>query len=292
MSRALTAYEKLKKSVNTRIIFMTTYGALFALGRRPEKDGVVIIDTLDCNDEIVKTSSMHTCVASRTESIGENFLESIRQHGGGSTGLLYEEEAWFNFIVSTVKKGHTGELVEVVAPVQATDYRAELLKLKSRGVKHIIFLGNDAMGRAMAQARALGITAQFYSIASVMSPGFQSLAGSALEGSVISNWYAPRNAHFQRFAEKFEHKHLRPVQLEFVAGPSADAAKLVSDVLRTLLAGQKALSAGNIRYELARHEAFEGISGTIKMDQDGAVRTILETLFSYEKGNLAALRKP
>jgi hypothetical protein len=31
---------------------------------------------------------------------------------------------------------------------------------------------------------------------------------------------------------------------------------------------------------------FEGISGKIKMDQDGAVRTIRETLFRYEDGSL------
>lgn len=286
ISRALTAYEKMKNSISSRVIFMSTYGALFALGKRPEKDGIVIVDTLDCNDDLVKVSAMHTCVASRTESIGENFVRSTRENGGGLVGLLYEEEAWFNFIVSTMRKGLRSDLVEAVAPVQATDYRAELTRLKGRNVKHIVFLGNDSMGRAMSQARELGISAPYYSIASVMSPGFQKLAGAALEGTIVSNWYAPRNVHFRYFAGIFQIKHNQPVQLEFVAGPSADAVRLVADTLSKVLLIEDPPSAASIRRELPLQLPFEGVSGTIKMDSDGAVRTILETLFRYHDGTL------
>ena len=60
--RTLSAYEKLKSGINSKVIFMTTYGGLFAIGKRAENDGIVLVDTLDCNDDIVKTSQMHTCV--------------------------------------------------------------------------------------------------------------------------------------------------------------------------------------------------------------------------------------
>ena len=47
VSRALTAYEKLKKEVSTKVIFASTYGALFALGTKPDRDGILVLDTLD-----------------------------------------------------------------------------------------------------------------------------------------------------------------------------------------------------------------------------------------------------
>lgn len=286
ITRAISAYEKLKSSINSRVIFMTTYGALFALGKRPEKDQIVVVDTLDCNDALVRISKMHSCVATRTESIGETFLSRIEKRGGGSVAVLYEEEAWFNFIVSTLRARYGSDLLEIPAPVQAADYRAEVLKLKAKGVKHIVFLGNDSMGRAMEQARGIGISANFYSIASVMSPGFQALAGKALEGTVVSNWVIPRNKQYQKFASRFTSLHDRPIQLEFVAGPTADAASLVFAALKTIGAEKRAMNAENLRQAMTEHQSFEGISGTIKMDPDGAVRTVREVAYVYKNGDL------
>ncbi len=38
-----------------------------------QADGILVVDTLDCNNEIVKISQLHTCLATRTASIGETF---------------------------------------------------------------------------------------------------------------------------------------------------------------------------------------------------------------------------
>lgn len=286
VTKAISAYEKLKQQVNSRVIFMTTYGAMFALGKRPEQDQIVIVDTLDCNDSLAKISNMHTCVATRTESIADVFLNSARKNAGGALGILYEEEAWFNFIVAALRKNYRDGVIEVTAPVQATDYRTELLKLKSKDVKHLVFLGNDSMGRAMAQARAIGIKAQFYSIAGVMSPGFQALAGPSLEGTIVSNWLIPKSDLAQNFAKQYLAEFKKPVQLEFVAGPSLDAAKLVFEVLHTQFLKSKIISAQEIRHALSAQPPFLGVSGMIKMDADGAVRSIRETEYRYLDGKL------
>ena len=289
IKRTLSAYEKLKSEINSNIIFMTTYGGFFALGKRPEKDGIVIIDTLDCNDSLVKTSQMHTCVATRTESIGESFIRKIKENGGGSVGVLYEQEAWFNFIVDTLRKGIGKDLVEVIAPASAPDYRAEVLKLKSAGVKHIVFLGNDAMGRAMTQLRLLEIPAPFYSIASVTSPGFTQLAGKSLNGTFVSNWLIPRGDQYKKLADEFKALHKKDLTLDFVAGPSYDAATLAFSVLRKLYQEAPVVSGKSIRDALTKEE-LNGVSGYIKMDPDGAVRSIQERIFRYEDGQLIDLK--
>jgi len=280
VARSLSAYEKLKSEVNSHVIFMSTYGGLFALGKRPETDGIVIVDTLDCNDALIKTSAMHTCVATRTESIGEAFLGQIEKLGGGRVGVLYEEEAWFNFIVKTLRGRLANRLIEVVAPVTAADYRAEVLKLKASGVQHIVFLGNDSMGRAFSEARRLDIKAPFYSIAGVTSPGFIELAGRALEGTYVSNWLIPRKPIHAEFATQFRTLHQKDIVLDFVVGPTRDAMVLLANAMKT------SRQASEIRTTLSSQEPFDGISGRIKMDADGAVRSIREKLFVYRKGNL------
>ena len=280
VARALSAYEKLRLEVNSGVIFMSTYGGLFALGKRPEADGVVIVDTLDCNDALVRTSAMHTCVATRTESIGEGFLHTIRQRGGGKVGVLYEEEAWFNFIVDTLRSELKSALVEVVAPVSAPDYRAEIAKLRSAKVEHIVFLGNDSMGRALAEARRTGIKAPFYSIAGVTSPAFMSLAGPALEGTYVSNWVIPPGPEHEAFAKSFAALHGKGIVLDFVVGPTHDALTLVAKVVR------RSENPREMRKLMSDEAPFRGISGEIKMDPDGAVRSILERIYVYRGGNL------
>jgi branched-chain amino acid transport system substrate-binding protein len=289
IKRTLTAYESLKSRINSKVIFMSTYGGLFALGKRAEHDDIVVIDTLDCNDDLIKTSRMHTCVATRTESIGEAFFQNIKAHGAGKVGVLYEQEAWFNFIVNNLKQQLGDRLIEVVTPVQSSDYRAEVLKLKSSKVEQVIFLGNDSMGKAVAQARDFGLHGQFYSIAGVMSPNFGALAGPSLNGMLVSNWLIPRNGAFTDFNQRYRARFGSDVTLEFVAGPTRDATTLAFNALRKVLTNGDSVSGARVRDELANHQQFDGITGRIKMDEDGAVRTIRETLFRYDNGKLLSI---
>jgi ABC-type branched-subunit amino acid transport system substrate-binding protein len=177
----------------------------------------------------------------------------------------------------------------VVAPVQAGDYRAEVLKLKGSKSEQVIFLGNDSMGKAVAQARDVGLKGQFYSIAGVMSPNFGALAGKSLNGMLVSNWLIPRNAAFSDFNQRYRNRYGSDVTLEFVAGPTRDATTLVFNALRKSLATGGGVAGAKIRNEMSDLREFDGITGRIKMDPDGAVRTIRETLFRYENGKLLGI---
>lgn len=286
VKRALTAYQHLQSRINSRVIFVSTYGAQFALARRPESDNLLIIDTLDCNDDLAKISELHLCLSTRTESIGETFLGEISRQGGGAIGILYEEEAWFNYIVETLKRGSTGRIVTVTAPGNATDYRSELIRLKSMPIAHLIFLGNDSMGRAMLQARQLGIQAKFYSIAGVMSPGYRELAGPALEGTIVSSWLATESEKLKQFSAAFVARWHAPIQLDFVARPTADAAELVFDALKVVTKEGTSPKATTLARAIIEHQPLEGLSGVIKFDPDGAVRSIRESAFIYQAGKL------
>ena len=286
ITQALNAYEKLKSRVNTRVIFMSTYGALFALGQRPQQDRIVIIDTLDCNDSLAAVSQYHFCAATRTESIAGNFITAIAANGGGKVAVLYEEEAWFNFIVRGLRTAYGRDLVEVTAPVRVGDYRAELMRIKASGAKHLILLGNDAMGRAVKQLADLKIEVPLYSIAGIMSPGFQRLAGPALEGTFVSHWEAGRTAAFDRFRALFSAVNKRTPVLEFVAVPTYDAARVLFGALGRVAPAGDPVDGSALRQALLAAPAYDGISGTIRFEADGAVRTILEKPYVFRAGAL------
>jgi branched-chain amino acid transport system substrate-binding protein len=286
ISRALSAYHKLKSEVNTRLVFMSTYGALFALGKQPERDGVLIIDTLDCNDKLAAVSKNHLCVATRTESIAENFVKAIRSRGDGSVAVLYEEEAWFNFIVTGLKQAYGSKLTEVTAPVKSGDYQAELMRIKQSSARHLVLLGNDAMGRAVAQIKQMRLDLSLYSIASVTSPGFKQLAGPALNGTIVSHWAAGNTPAVEAFRSKFKEQNGREPALEFVAAPTYDAARLVFAGLRQLPKDNAPVDPKKLRAALLALPSFHGLCGNLKFDPDGAVRSINERLYVFQNGGL------
>lgn len=99
----------------------------------------------------------------------------------------------------------------------------------------------------------------------------------------------PRNAIFSGFSERYKARHGQGIVLEFVAGPTYDATTLVFNTLRKLHTTNHEVSGVQIRNGMVDEAEFLGMSGKIKMDKDGAVRSIRETLFRYGDGKLVGL---
>src|SRR5262249_54283489 len=111
------------------------------------------------------------------------------------------------------------------------DFKPMLLRAKQSGAKALFFYGYDQMGTAMKEARDLGTTLPFFSLATLTSPGFQHLAGSALDGTVFPWWQAPRTAQFDEFQRRFAQKVGRAPYLEISTVPSYDIAQLIVNAL-------------------------------------------------------------
>ena len=136
----------------------------------------------------------------------------------------------------------------------------------------------------MKQAADLRLRVQLYSIAGITSPGFQKLAGPALEGAVVSHWEARRGGSaYESFRARFKAANGKDPILDFVAAPTFDAASLA---LRTRRVVQRPVTAAARRGDLLGGPPFDGVSGPIEFDPDGAVRSIRERLFRFEKGRL------
>ena len=285
--KAITAYSKMVATDKPLAIFMSTYGAVFALNDRPVKDNVIIFDVLDCNNDIASLPENTFCLATKTESVAEGFYNDIIQRKLHSALILFEEnDPWMLFIENATKEMLQKSKVTVTSEgtlASANDYKAILLKAKKNGVDAIIFLGNDPMGLALRQARELDLTAQFYSVGSMTSPGFQSLSGKASDGCLVSFWETPKSKSYQSFIDSFEKEFGRKPMLELASIPSYDAVQLVINSIKSA----SALEVDKVKAYLLSVKNHQGLSGEITFDPDGAVRSIKEKLYIFKNGKLS-----
>ena len=287
-AKAVSAYSKL---VNQGVvaILASTYGGVFATAERAVTDGVVVIDPLDCNEAIAALPQNTFCIATQSESIGEALAADIAASRSGPVAVIYDEKNPFMDIVQGVlrkKFGSDPASLFLPADPPGTDMRSLLLKVKASGADALVLLGHDPMGQAMRDARALGIRAQFFTVGTITSPGFQKLAGPAAHGARVAYWEAPRGERLTQFLAAFEKHTGRPPILELATVPTYDAMRILLNALKAA-ADTK---AGPVDRQSMRQALFvqnyEGLSGLISVDPDGAVRAIKETIYVFNDGRL------
>ncbi len=289
-AKTLTAYEKLVKVDGADILLVSTYGGIFAISDRAKEDNVIVIDPLDCNNELAALPDNVFCMATETESIGYSLADYLLVHGKTKAGVMYSTKDNFMELVSDAFKrkfsqggGMTAEENFVYTDV---DFKTQLLKLSEMKPDAIVFLGHDETGIAMKQARDLGITSQFMATGTVTSPGLQQASQGAAEGTVFAYWEpGADNALSKELEAKFVSLVGRPPILPLTTHPAYDAMQvLIENVLPSAV---KEADRNNrievITQRLYATKDFAGTTGSITMDADGAVR-IKEHAFRLESG--------
>lgn len=282
-SRTVSAYSKLAAQGVVAII-VSTYGGVFAIANRAQKDDIVIINPLDCNDAIADLPDNIFCVATQSESVGQVIAEDIQKNNSGPVAIIYDEKNPFMTLVANTIMDLMVENTTFLYAVDqsASDFKSNLLRAKSKKVLSIVFLGHDPMGGAMHQARSLGLESQFYTVGTITSPGYQELAGRSAEGALVAYWEAPNNFKLKEFLKKFETKVGRMPILQLATIPTYD----VSNIITTSLKNKADPSSAQIRNYFQGLKNYSGVSGIITIDDDGASRSIRETLYRFTGGKL------
>lgn len=289
--KAITAFSRLVDQEHAVAVIASTYGGLFAAAPIAEKKKVILIDALDCNDDLAALPSFTFCVATQSESVAQALAKSTLAAGYSSALFLVDAKNPFMTLVAR-------NLAELLHPKVKFEI-SELLNpnedvkpilTKQRAAQAIFFLGHDPMGRAMAEARALGSKAQFYTVGTITSPGFQSLAGAAAEGALVAYWEAPRGSAYDDFIREFTQRTGHAPALELATLPSIDAVTLLIRALREAVPpGAATADPDRLKRSLLAVKDFEGLSGKITVDSDGAVRSLRERIFVFRGGRLAPL---
>jgi|GEM_PF-4819351 len=69
-AKSVAAYNRLVHQEGVKVIVVVTYGGLFALAPVAEKDGVLLVNPLDCDERIALLPSNTLCIAKLTEDLG------------------------------------------------------------------------------------------------------------------------------------------------------------------------------------------------------------------------------
>jgi len=290
-AKAVTAYTKLVTLDGTKALLMSTYGGVFATAKKALQDNVIIIDPLDCNNAIAELPKNTFCIATESESIGRILAEDISSKKLSTVGVIYDESNPFMGLVNDSLKHRLKELgVDVVfdqgVTPDTTDFKSILVKFKRQKTNALVFFGHDPMGGAMKQARGIGSDSQFYTVGTITSPGYQNLAGESANGSLVAYWEAPQTDAYKEFISKFTLKVGRPPILELATIPSYDSMKILLTAMRKSVTKNSGVDISVLRQNLLKTTNYIGLSGSLTMDSDGAVRSIREKIYKYENGKL------
>ena len=285
-SQAVLAYRRLAAKGAVAIL-ASTYGGIFATAQLALRDGVIVIDPLDCNDDIAALEENTFCLATRSESISALLAADIVRTKRFPVTLVRDGKNPFMVLVERELKRLLGSAeLYIIEGTQLESLRAALSNHRARAARAVVFLGHDPMGQAMREARSLGITAQFYTLGTITSPGFQQLAGPAAQDALVAYWEAPASEALAAFLDRFQARFGKEPVLQLASLPSFDAASALIETMQKVFSKRGAVEIADLRFELRRYFKHEGVSGELKMDLDGAVRSIQERLYRFNHGRL------
>lgn len=282
----VSAYRKMVDTDKAKVIMVATYGGVLAIKDLPKKDGVVVIDPLDCNADLADAARNIFCIATETESIGQSLANHLVSQDKMSAGILYSTKDQFMSLVADAfrdtyeSKG--GKVTVDSFNYDDTDFRTQLIKMKSANVQALVLLGHDETGAIMKQTRELGIKAPFFATGTITSPGAQEIAQGHAEGTVFAFWDAdPNDSGSREFTEKFAKLVGRPPILPLTTHPAYDATGILLKEVFPKIKGQ--VGADEIKARLLEVRDYQGITGSISINANGAA-PIKESVYRLVKG--------
>jgi branched-chain amino acid transport system substrate-binding protein len=277
-----------------KVIIAITYGGVLAIADRAEHDNVLIIDPLDCDDQLAALPKNTFCVAKKTELIGIKNAQVVAQRKEGPTAILFADGDPFMPKVAQAMKSEL-ERSGIAVPIfdgligENKDFKGSLTKAKNAGVKSIAFYGNDEFGLALRQARQMGIEAQFYSLCIIKFPGFKAAADSSAEGTIVAGWFAPKTESYKQFLSEFIVRNKREPLVEASTVPTYDVITLLNSYLMLNKSPKGKVDVTDLRKYLYSVKDYQGLSGTITVDNTGAVMSLPVESYIYKHSEFEPL---
>ncbi|MCC6952851.1 MAG: ABC transporter substrate-binding protein [Deltaproteobacteria bacterium] len=291
-TKSVLAFKKVV-SEGAVAVLMVTYGGFMAVTSSKNELPAVVINPLDCNEDIAALGDRVFCVATLTESISDIIAKHIIREKRMPVSVVYDEHHPFMLKVAEGLKAHIGTknvLAEGIDQNSFHDYRSLIQRIKGKNVHAVVFLGHDPMAQGMRVAREMGIPVPFYTVGTITSPGFQKLAGKSADGALVAFWEAPSSGELDSFMKRFSTKVGRLPILQLASIPSYDAMKILLATLSELGGEKKPIDVSSVAASLRGVEQHHGLSGNITIDEDGVTRSIREEIFEFRDGALRKLK--
>jgi branched-chain amino acid transport system substrate-binding protein len=288
-AKAVTAYNKLVDQDGVETIIMSTYGGVFAVAESAKQDNVLIVDSLDCDDDLAGLPENVFCIAKETKDLADVIADYAISQGFQDIGVLHSTTDNFMPSVALLFKDRVGANADVQIESYTsgtTDFRTSLLKLKEKDA--VVFLGYQEIGVAIKQAGDLGLNQPMLSIPSVATdPAIQEASNGKIDGMYFS-FYAPleENQAAAKFYSGYESKFGRKPIVYVATDHAYDSAMILMEkVLPNVDGATKSARVQQQIQAMTDVKDYPGVSGTLDIEPEGRVSGIYIRLFKLE--NLA-----
>ncbi len=297
-AKSLTAYRRLVSLQKAQVVVFLTYGGLFSVAPQAMRDRVLIVDPLDCNDEVAKLPNSVVCIAAMTDQIGRLNAEMAMRSGSTRGAILYFSDDPFMATVATsteatLRAGGNQIVFSEGYSARQSDFRTLLLNAKAKGADSLYIYGYDEAANIMKQARQLGMPVPFFSTAAVLSPPFIAASGAALEGTRFSVFTPSQERLYTDFRDAFQKRYGTLPVLDIATVPSFDIANLIVAFTHEFK-GEVGSASFNDKLKsfLSSVKNYDGASGKITLDDDGATRSLEVRTYEVRQGRRQLMQPP
>ena len=172
-----------------------------------------------------------------------------------------------NAIKSEVEKLGGEILIEETMLPEATDYRAQLTRIKSKDPEAIYLLTDaTSAGLILKQAKELGINVQWFSTRSIQKEEVISIAGEAAEGVIYTYSFNPESDSpvVKHFVENYKVKYGEIP--DYAAAEAYEALRLIAKVLN-----ECGVDTECMKRNLLETKNHQGVLGKLTFDEKGDV---------------------
>ena len=283
-TKTVTAYNHLVEVEGVKILFVLSYNGLLTIAHRAARDGVMLIDPLDCDDELAALPGNVFCIAKRTEDIGRRAGEHVVKSKLSPAAIIYvENDSFLPKVAEAAQKAilSAGREVVLMEAVElgTNDFKPLLVRAKAKGAKAIMLYGSESFGSLLRQAKELKVGEAYYALATIVTPGFRATAGEAVNGVYVSGWFAPRTESYKEFMANYKTRKGHEPMVEVSTIPTYDAANIIIDCAKKT----KSTKPQQLAPCFFAVKDYQGLSGKISVDPDGAVRSLDVGMYVYTR---------
>jgi ABC-type branched-subunit amino acid transport system substrate-binding protein len=296
---AKSKYQKLRKEHNIELLFISNTGGTVALQDEILKDNVITINPLN-SDALLSSLNKNTFkIAKSTEAANELIAIRILELGLKKVYIMHYPNDFMTRATNAVKSHLDIAQLEykiVETHKDQVEFEKELSEAKEMGAEAMVFFGYKEYGFAMSQARAMGISAQFFGSTVLMDPEFYDNSEGAIKGTEFC-FFTPADGNYflaKEFLVKYENRYIeKPVSI-WPPMQAYDAMNIVLQQLKKINSSKEKDEhiSDWLRTQLHQVRFHQGVCGNISITTDGSSRGIYFSMYEYlEKGKETKVKR-
>ncbi len=209
---AQTAFLKLVESDKVPVVMGSGSSTVtLSLCPKAQEAKVVLISSISTAPGLKKCGPYFFGMMATDDAAGVEWAHIAKKLGFKEAAVTYINNDYGigvkDAFVGAFKKDGGKILIEQGHEVGATDFRAEVLKIKATNPKVVFIVSHVKEGSLLLkQAKELGVTAQWVGDTALQTKEVPELAGAGAEGFVALSPGDKSTAVYKSFAEKFQKK--------------------------------------------------------------------------------------